>query len=123
MTREEVLRRYRHLRAIGMRHHSAALKYLARPAIADHAGRLGLMAGQTLIASSEEELTLVFDLAICTAREGRTRAIDRYAKARQLSPESDEIAMLEAMRRARFSIWQIDRPHDTCGLVVEDLLR
>jgi hypothetical protein len=123
MKREDVLRRYRHLRAIGMHHHSAALKCLARPAIVEHARRLGLMAGQTLIANSEEELTLVFDLAIYTAREGRSRPIDRYAKAAQLSPDSDEIVMLEAMCRARFSIWRIDRRHDACGLVVSDLLR
>jgi hypothetical protein len=31
--------------------------------------------------------------------------------------------MLEAMCRARFSIWRIERRHDTCGLVVTDQLR
>ncbi|MBV8589612.1 MAG: hypothetical protein JO212_06050, partial [Acetobacteraceae bacterium] len=89
----------------------------------EHARRLGMTAGQILIANNEEELTLIFDLAIYTAREGRSRAIDRYAKAVQLSPDSDEIVMLQAMRRTRFSIWRIDRRHDTCGLVVSDLLR
>jgi hypothetical protein len=123
MEREAVLRRYRHLRAIGMHHHHAALKFLAQPAIAEYARRLGMMAGQTLIADNEEELALVFDLAIYTAREGRSRAIDRHAKTVRLSPDSDEIVMLEAMCRARFSIWRIDRRHDTCGLVVNDLLR
>ena len=32
-------------------------------------------------ANSMEEMTLVFDLAIYTAREGRSRAIDRYAQS------------------------------------------
>jgi hypothetical protein len=81
-----------------------------------------MTAGQTLIANNAEELTLVFDLAIYTAREGRSRAIERYAKAVRLSPDSDEIVMLQAMC-ARFSIWRIDRRDDTCGLVVSDLLR
>jgi hypothetical protein len=66
---------------------------------------------------STDELTLVFDLAIYTAKEGRTRAIDRYAKAAQLPAGSDEIRMLEAMCRARFSIWRIECRHDICGLV------
>jgi hypothetical protein len=123
MEREAVLRRYRYLRAIGMHHHHAALKFLARPAIVETARRLGMTAGQTLIANNEEELTLVFDLAIYTAREGRSRAIERYAKAVRLPPDSDEIVMLQAMCRARFSIWRIDRRDDTCGLVVSDLLR
>jgi hypothetical protein len=103
MERREVLHRYRHLRAIGTHHHSAALKFLARPAIVEHARRLGLMTGQTLIADSMEELTLVFDLAIYTAKAGRSRAIDRYAKAAHLPSNTDEMSMLAAMCHARFS--------------------
>src|ERR1700760_3336190 len=83
----------------------------------------GLTAGQVLIVDSTDELTLVFDLAIYTAKEGRTRAIDRYAKAAQLPAGSDEMRMLEAMCRARFSIWRIERRHDICGLVVTDQLQ
>src|SRR6266446_2120317 len=59
MTREEVLCRYRHLRAISTRHHSAALKFLVRPTIMEHAQRLGLTKGKVLVAESEEELGLV----------------------------------------------------------------
>src|SRR6516165_2642228 len=107
MQREDVLRRYRQLRAIGTHHHSAALKLM----------------GRTLVANTEEEMTLVFDLAIYTAKEGRSRAIDRYAKVAQLPPDSDERSMLEAMRHAQFSIWRVAGRHNTCGLVVNDVLR
>jgi hypothetical protein len=31
--------------------------------------------------------------------------------------------MLEAMRRARFSVWQVRGRHETAGLIVSDLLR
>jgi hypothetical protein len=123
MNRDDVLRRYRHLRAIGTHHHGAALNHVARPAIMEYAKRLGLKVGRTLIADSEEDVTLVFDLAIYTARGGRSRAIDRYAKTVRLLPDSDEVGMLHAMCRARFSIWRIDRRHDTCGFMVSDLLR
>jgi len=123
MTREEVLCRYRHLRAISTRHHSAALKFLARPTIMENARRLGLSKGKVLVAENEEELTLVFDLAIHAAREGRSRAIDRFAQAAQFIHGSDEALMLEAMRRGRFSIWQVKERHETVGLVVTDMLR
>lgn len=123
MTRQDVLSRYRHLRAISRRHHSAALKFLARSAILEHARHLGMLQGQTVIANSDEELTLIYDLAIHTAREGRSRAIDRYARSAWLPADSDEMAMLQAMCRARFSLWRIARQHDTCGLVLDDLLR
>jgi hypothetical protein len=116
MTREEVLCRYRHLRAISTRHHSGALKFLVRPNIMEHAERLGLTKGKVLVAESEEELTLVFDLAIHTAREGRSRAIDRFAQMAQFIQGSDEALMLEAMRRGRFSIWQVRSAMKRWGL-------
>jgi hypothetical protein len=41
MKRKEVLRRYRNLRAICTRHHTAAVKFLAQIAIMESARRLG----------------------------------------------------------------------------------
>lgn len=121
MTRREILRRYRHLRAIVTHHHSAALKFLTPAAIIERARRLGLAAGQALIADNEKEMTLLFDLVIYAAKEGRSRAIDRYAKAAQLPAGSDEALMLEAMRHAHFSLWRVERRHDITGLVLTDL--
>jgi hypothetical protein len=123
MTPDELLGRYRHLRAISTRHHSAALKFLARPTIMEHARRLGLARGQVLVADSAGEMTLVFDLAIYSAKEGGSRAIDRYAKAAQLPLGSDEALMLNAMRAARFSLWRIECRHEASGLVLTDLVR
>jgi hypothetical protein len=123
MTREAVQSRYRALRAIGTAHHSAVLKYLSRTALMQQARSIGLAHGSTLVANSEDELTLAFDLAIYTARPGRSRAIDRYARAARLTAGSDEAGVLEAMCAARFSIWQIEHQHELAGLVVRDLLR
>jgi len=81
MTRDQVLQRYRHLRAISTGYHSGALKFLSRQALLEHAKRLGLAAGGMLVAESEAEMTLVFDLALYTAQERRSRALDRYARA------------------------------------------
>ena len=104
MSREEVLARYRHLRAISTRHHTEALRFLSRPALLEQARQLGLTAGEMLVAESMDEFTLVVDLAIHASRPGRSRAIDRYAGAARLRPGSDEALVLEAMRRARFSV-------------------
>jgi hypothetical protein len=123
MTREEILDRYRHLRAISMHHHNAALKFLSGPALLERAKRLGLAAGKTLLADSEEEVLLAFDLALYTAGDGRSRPLDRYARAAQLVPGSDEARMLDAMCDARFSIWRVEGRHQTAGLIVTDVLR
>ena len=86
MTRDQILQRYRHLRMISTGHHSGALKFLSRPALLEHAKRLGLAAGGMLVAESGVEMTLVFDLALYTAKERRSRALDRYARATPLRP-------------------------------------
>ena len=76
-----------------------------------------------LVAESEAEMTLVFDLALYTAKERRSRALDRYARATPLPPGSDAARMLEAMRHARFSVWRIKQRHEAAGLIITDVLR
>jgi hypothetical protein len=123
MSRDEILARYRHLRAISTRHHTEALRFLSRSALLEQARQLGLTTGEMLVAESLDEFTLAVDLAIYTTRPGRSRAIDRYAGAARLRPGSDEALVLEAMRRARFSVWRVERRHEVVGLVAQDLLR
>ena len=123
LSRAEVLTRYRHLREISKRHHSAALDFLSKDTIISQARRLGLAQGKTLVLDSMDDLNFAFDLAIHTAPKDRSRAIDRYARAARLAPESDEALVLEAMRRARFSIISVERRHPAAGLIVKDLFR
>jgi len=123
LSRAEVLTRYRHLREISKQHHSTALDFLSKDTILSQARRLGLAQGKTLVLDSMDDLNLAFDLAIYTAPQERSCAIERYARAARLAPESDESLVLEAMRRARFSIIMIVRRHPVAGLIVKDLFR
>ena len=118
-----MLARYRHLREISKRHHSAVLDFLSKDAIISQARRLGLARGKTLVLDSMDDLNFAFDLAIHTAPKDRSRAIDRYARAARLAPESDEALVLDAMQNARFSIISFVRRHAVAGLIVKDLLR
>ncbi len=122
-SRDEVLARYRRLREIGKRHNHNAMAFLAKDAILDHARRLGLAWGRTLVANSMDELTLAVDLAIYTAPAGRSRAIDRYANSARFAWEDEEALMLEAMRNARFGVLLVQRRHPSVGLIVTDLFR
>jgi hypothetical protein len=118
-------RYYRHLRAICTHHHTAVIPFISQDAILEQARRLRLTADRAIVTNSTEELTLVYDLAIYAAKPGRSRAIERYAKSKttHLPHESDETRMLEAMCRAQFSIWRVERKHHIHGLVITDLLR
>lgn len=120
----EIVARYRHLRAISERHHTGALGLVTQTGMMEHARHLGLAQGRrTLLLGNEEEMILVFDLAIYTARRGRSRAIDRYARSASLAAGSDDALVLEAMRQSRFSLWAIEGWHDVAGVIVTDLLR
>jgi hypothetical protein len=123
LSREEVLSRYRRLRAISRRRNSNMMPFVSRDAILQNARRLGLAHGKTLILDSEDELTFALDLAIYTTPSGRTRAIDRYARSVQPAPGSDEARMLQAMCNSRFAIAALERQHEAAGLIVTDLIR
>jgi hypothetical protein len=123
MTRTEILTRYRRLRQISKEHHQAVLDITAPDVVLDWAKRLGLTQGRTLILESEHEMTLAEDLATYLPRLGRSQPLDRYARAAQFTPDSDEAIVLEAMRHARFSLWHVERRHETAGLILRDLLR
>jgi hypothetical protein len=122
-SRGEVLARYRHLRQISKRHHSEVIKFLSQDTIMRHARRLGFIRGKSIILDNMDDLALAFDLAIHTAPDGRSRAIDRYARSARLAPGSDEALMLEAMRNARFGVVSVLRRHPSAGLIVADLFR
>jgi len=76
-----------------------------------------------VVSDSEYEIALAEDLAIYLPRLGRSHPLDRYARAAGFVPGSDEAIVLEAMRHARFSLWRIERHHETTGLILRDLLR
>ncbi len=122
MTRDELLARYRHLRAINLRQQNEALKFVARGRIVEHGRRLDLAVGNTLVADSEDELALAFDLAVHTSRGGRSRAIDRYAHSVRPQPGSDEAMMLKAAQQARFGVWHVQERHAVLGLTIWDPL-
>jgi hypothetical protein len=122
-TRDEIFLRYRRLREIRRCINDGLLELVPRNAIVKQARRLGLTHGRTLLLDSMDQMAFLFDLAIYTAPPDRTRAIDRYARAARLQPESDEARVLDAMRNARFVLGTIERRHDAAGLVMRDLLR
>jgi hypothetical protein len=123
MTRTEILTRYRRLRQISKEHHQAVLDIIAPDVVLDWARRIDLTQGKTVVSDSEYEIGLAEDLAIYVARLGRSYPLDRYARAAGFAPGSDEAIVLAAMRHARFSLWRVERLHETAGLVLRDLLR
>jgi hypothetical protein len=122
-TRDDILDRYLRLREISKRLHEEVLNCISRERLLDHARRLGLARGKTLLLDDMQEMYYVYDLAVYTAPADRSRAIDRYAKSAKFDVQSDERLMLDAMRASQFAILLIERRHDTVGLIATDILR
>jgi hypothetical protein len=123
MTRSEILSRYRRLRQISKQQHQAVLDIIAPDVLLDWAKRIDLTQGKTMVSDSAYEIALAEDLAIYLPRLGRSHPLDRYAWAARFTPGSDEAIVLAAMRHARFSLWRVERHHETTGLILRDLLR
>jgi hypothetical protein len=123
MPRSEILARYRRLRQISKEQHEAVLDIIAASVLLDWAKRLDLTEGKAVVLGNDNEMTLPEDLAIYLPRPGRSHPLDRYARIVRFAPGSDEAIVLAAMRRARFSLWRIERRHPTTGLILRDLLR
>jgi hypothetical protein len=122
-TRDDILARYLHLREISKKLHAEVLKSISGDTLLNHARRLGLAQGRTLLLDDMDEMYYVYDLAIYTAPADRSRAIDRYAKSAKFEPQSDERLMLHAMRASQFAILLIEQRHDAAGLIATDILR
>ena len=123
MIRPEILSRYRRLRQISKEQHEAVLDIIAPSVLLDWARRLDLTEGKAIVLENDNEMTLPEDLAIYLPRPGRTHPLERYARVARFAPGSDEAIVLAAMRRARFSLWRVERRHPTTGLILRDLLR
>jgi len=122
-TREEVLSRYRHLRAISRQHYSELLKRVPYESMLHQARRLGLAQGKALNLDDAPHMNLVLDLAQHTAEPGRSRLIDRYARSAAFPAGSDEALVLAALQYAQFALIRIESRHPCCGLVATDLIR
>lgn len=122
-TPDDILARYLHLREISKRIHEEVLKCVSTDALLNHARRLGLAQGKTLLLDDMDEMFYVYDLAVYTAPADRSRAIDRYAKSARFDAQSDEGLILDAMRRSQFAILLIEQRHDAVGLIATDILR
>lgn len=122
-TRDEVLERYRALRAISSSHHSELVQCVRRDDLFRVGRKLGLLHGKTFTLDDLEEMYFVYDLAIHCSPPGVARTIDRYAKSVSLEPDCDQASVLRAMVDARFALLRVERRHELAGLVMLDLTR
>jgi hypothetical protein len=119
MQADEVLQRYRRIRAITVAIHAAAMKRVSQTSLMQHGRRLGVVHGK-VFQMSDEETFLLMDLVIHAGQRGRPRPIDR---CKPPGDDAETAAVLQAIRKSRFSLWAVERPHHVAGLMLRDLIR
>jgi hypothetical protein len=117
-----LIEHYQHLRGVAGEIQSEALSLVRYASMLEIGRRLGVVRGGELILETDSELKLVYDLAIHTARPGRSRAIDRYARNASSQPYSDAERVLKALRKARFTVLRFESPHAVAGAVAFDMV-
>ena len=124
MDANDILTRYRHLRRLSIKHHHEALRRVTTDTMLECARQVGLAAGRTFLIENENvEWPIIADLTLYTAAPGRSRGLDRHARAALPKADAEEARFLRAMCDARFSVWQVERHHDVSGVIMSDLLR
>lgn len=123
MTRDEVLARYRLVRAAIQRVLKAAPSVCTRADWMRAAKQLGLESNEhQILVEDDQIIDMLADVALFVPNQRGNRAYDRFLSraARALSPEDQSIA--QAMSKAYFSLFQISGRHPAAGLWLDDLL-
>lgn len=123
LSRTDLLNRYRRYSAIRKDVQSAALASVTTSRLLAHAKRIGLSDGKVFFTDDDVELTLVFDLAVYTSEQGRTRAIDRCVRKRAPVSDRDEALVLGGLQASRFSIFGMVGRCQPAGVLLKDFMR
>ncbi len=116
----EILDRYRAARALGRDLQVRLIKDLPKPALPECAKKLGLVKSGTLIINQDDEIAIAYDYCLHHFRRVGKNAIE---KSLETSSEAQETAWLEALTRARFSVFMVESIAAHRGARLLDLIQ
>lgn len=122
MSDAEIVQRYRHLREVASEIQDAALHPVTSETMIEFGRRLGALRYGRVALEDDNDLKLLYDLVIHTARPGRSRALDRYARTVAFATDSDEDRVLKALQTARVRAFCIKRRHPVAGAIADDMI-
>jgi hypothetical protein len=119
--REALIARSKMLHALGGQHFRAVMPFLSSARAQCHAKRFSRLRSEAW-SKSDALASFVIDLAAWTADEGRSTAVQRYARQEPAPQASDEAAVLAGMQMSVISFWTVQEAHPVAGWIVRDLL-
>lgn len=109
------------LHALGGQHFRAAMPFLSSARAQGHAKRFSRLRAKAW-TQDDNQAVFVIELAAWTADEGRSTAVQRYARQQAASMTFEEVAVLAGMQMSVISFWTVQEEHPVAGWIVRDLL-
>lgn len=119
----ESLERYKHLRRVGLELNNRLGATVDRSVLNEGGKRLGMLKRDTLVLETEDEIAVLIDFCLHDVRRHGATAIERYLSESPPAPGSDEWVLLQAKRRARYSLLVAESAEPGLGIHVRDQLR
>jgi hypothetical protein len=123
MTCNEVLARYRPIRAAIQRILSAATKACSDADVKRAAKQLGAWSDGRIEVPTESAIEMIADVALFEPNQRGSRAYDRFLRAPAQGLEPGDLDVAHRMAGARFSAFRILQRHELAGVRVEDVIR
>ena len=122
MSQAEILPLYRKLRSAMKPLHHEMIRGLSRQTFVETGKALGIYRRGTLVFDTEDESCVLMDQCLYDYRPHGTTAVERYLRDHPPPPDTNEHILLNAMVKARYSLFQVESVERGLGLRTADLL-
>jgi len=117
-----ILERYLRVRKVVSAIQNAAVGSIPEDIFEKGAKELGLAKGKTLVMRAESEFAIFADHCIYDVLRNGKNVIERYMDGLTAAPDSDEAAIHQAIRNARYTFLKAERRLPGVGLEAQDVL-
>lgn len=121
--RDALLGRYRQLRATMRDLHTELMHTLPKGMFTECGRKLGCLVGGTLVFETEDEASVLMDYCLYDGWSGQHNAVTRFVANRPYAAGTDQALLLDAMLRARYSLFQVESVAEGLGVNCRDILR
>lgn len=119
---EALLDRYKQLRKSGIALNTALAKQVPKAAVPECGKKLGLVKAGTLIFNNEDEVGILYDYCFHHYRRAGKNVIERYLEQSPPAAASDDMVLLQAMLKSRYSLFRVEEINPHLGASLRDLL-
>src|SRR5207244_4376895 len=103
-----LLARYQHLRRVALPLNNRLVETLPKNVLDEGGKKLGILKKNVLVLDTEDEISVLMDFCLYDVRRQGVNAIERYLAESPPPPDSDEMVLLQAMRQARYSLFEVE---------------